>query len=426
MKPMKFLALSLAVFLLSGCAAPTENVAPTEPATTQVAPSVTPSAPLTTAVAKPSPVAEALPETFWPAAAGNASVYEIAELSPPDELLFRNVLGNAAAACCAQLAEFYKTYAQRRASMETMNEEEAGNLDSQMDFQITYLGHVRNLFPLEGGTHACMESEGVIFSEFLLLRGGEEMALGFAAPSGKPFAEMEIAVYIDGYPANAFLDFYPLTQGTDEQYAIYTVHRARGAQSSADESLVEVRLADANFVFRVRWDKAPPRYPETEEQAKNWLLEAEALRNAIPLSFVCVSLGDTSRTENGLTFELTELSAADDTIRVAFDVTAEANYDEVCEPRYNIREIRLIVGNTEYHIGRNLAVRRIMPTDFVLKAGETCSLCWEMELSVYIDELFGKQITLAFGTHAHASDGTGLNMDTPGEYAFLLKIDAAA
>jgi hypothetical protein len=347
---------------------------------------------------------EALPETFWPATTGSASVYEIAELSPPDELLFRNVLGNAAATCCVQLAEFYKTYAQRRASMEAMNEEEA----------------------VEGGTHACMESEGVIFSEFLLLRGGEEMALGFAAPLGKHFAEMKIAVYIDGYPANAFLDFYPLTQGTDEQYAIYTVHRARGVQSSADESLVEVRLANANFVFRVRWEKAPPLYPETEEQAKNWLLEAEALRNAIPLDFVCVSLGDTSRTENGLTFELTELSAAGYTIRVAFDVTAEANYDEVREPRYNITDIRLIAGVTEYHIGVNLAVRRVMPTDFALKAGETCSLCWEMELPVYVDKLLGKQITLAFGTHAHASDGTGLNTDTPREYAFLLKIDVAA
>ncbi len=411
------LLLSL-LLCLCACAGPAADVLSTNAPT----PDATLPAALPTKTAAATPVPE--PETVWPATARTRADYPIAPLCAPSELFFRNVFGNAAASIYAEIAAFHRDYAANRAKLETLGEEEAGALDSRMDFDITYLGHVRNAFSPEGGTHACMESRGIIFSECTAYQGGEMLALGFAGPGDADFSALDIAVFIDGYPADAYLDIYPLTQGADERYAIYTVRRISEYEALPDESLVEIRLGEANFAFRTRWDEWAPTFPATQEEAAAWLRESQAARETVPAKYVCVSVGETSQTEAGLTVALTEMAVTGYTLRVSGEITLEEGFDAAAEQRCDIYGIRLIIRGTQYEIGRTLFVRRVTHTDFTFEAGGTYSVCWEMEMPYHPGEVLGEEIKLCFEIPTHANErGNGGSQER--SYAFALKIVAA-
>lgn len=412
------LLLSL-LLCLCACAGPAADVLSTNAPT----PDATLPAALPTKTAAATPVPE--PETVWPATARTRADYPIAPLCAPSELFFRNVFGNAHATIEAQIEEYERMYDARRAEMENMTEEEAGALDSRMDFEITYLRSVRNAFSSEEGTHACMESCGIILSEGVLYQGGERFTFGFAAPGDTDFSALDIAVFIDGYPTAAYPAGYPLTQGENERYAIYTVRRIRDYAPMPETSLVEVRLGTANFVFRTGWRAWEPSFPQTQEQAREWLDEARALREAIPVNYACVSVGETNQTFDGLTFTLTGVSLEDYMLRVSGEITLEEGFDAAAEPGCDIFGIRLRIRGTQYEIGSTLFVRRVTPTDFIFGTDETYPTCWEMELPFHPNEILGEEIALAFEMPTRYANKT---QSVPAEdrgYSFRLKIGAA-
>jgi len=406
------LMICLALLFLAGCAASQNSdgqtiepyVTPDPVVSFAPAPSQTPvitdaPAPPRTTVTVLSPTMELSPttETVWPVTLEAPFDPVVYPLSAPDALLFRNVFGNAAATIYAEVADFYRTYAQREAGLEDMDIEEAGQIDTEMDGHVTIYASIMNLFSPKGGTHACMESGDIIFSECTMMQGGLTLLLGFASDEYF-FSKGDIQVYYDGYPMNAGLNAYPLEQGKREQYAIYTVTRTRSAASLPKESLVEIRFDGANFVFRTGWESWEPTFPQTETEAEAWLLEAQALRQAIPAGYSCHSLGDISQTVDDLTFTITNFTVRANELRIYGDVTAGAGFDLTKETRGCIRHIGLLIGGHWYGEDRekSLGLRAVMEMGFDLAPNKTSSTCWEMILPFHASELVNEEIVLEF------------------------------
>lgn len=423
---VRLLAICLAVTLLAGCAAPLDveahspepaaiNTTPALPETLQPSPT-----PQSTAVSEaPAPHTPApttpLPETAWPAAMEDDPELSIAPLSAPDGRKFRNVFGNAAAAIYAEFAAFVRE--------DAAGEGEAGEDDTYSDFLWTYYSFIAKRFLPQGGTRACMESEGIIFSDCVLHRGGEEMMLGFAAPGKTPFSQREIKVYYDGYPEDVFLDTYPLEQDKNEQYGIYTVMLSRSRTGLPEESLVEIRLDDANFVFRTRWDSWAPTFPQTDEEAEEWLLEAQALREALPAGYACRSVGDTKTTVDGLTFALTELTVKGNILRVAGDFILEEGFDAALEQHSDLSDIRLVIRGKAHHVGVDLSVTRVLPTWFTFGEERVYSACWEMGMPYHANEILNEEIQLCFEMPTQRQDALEIGDWRPRSYAFALKFE---
>lgn len=394
------LIIGLALLVLAGCAAPQNSGRQTlEPFITPDAAVPAAPAPPQTAVTVLTPSAKTSPgpETVWPVTLEAPFDPAVYPLSAPDELLFGNVFGNAAATIYAEAADFYRTYAQRKAGLASMDTEEAGQIDTQMDGHVTIYASIMNLFSPKGGTHACMRSGDIIFSECAMMQGGLTLLLGFASDE-HPFSKGDIQVYYDGYPMEAGLNAYPLEQGKREQYAIYTVTRTRSAASLPEESLVEIRFNGANFVFRTGWNSWEPTFPQAEAEAEAWLLEAQALREAVPAGYSCHSLGDISRTVDGLTFTITNFTVSANKLRIYGDIAAEDGFDSSTQIRGDISQTGLLIGGHWYGEDREmrLGVRAVMEMGFDLMPNKTSSTCWEITLPFHASELVGEEIVLAF------------------------------
>lgn len=432
-----FLMICLALLFLAGCAASQNlggqtmepyimpgTVVPTAPSQTPVI-SVTPALPQTAVtISTPSVEISPEPETVWPVTPEAPFDPVVYPLSAPDELLFRNVFGNAAATIYAEVADFYRTYAQRKAGLEGMDIEEAGMIDTEMDGHVTIYASIMNLFSPKGGTHACMESGDIIFSECTMMQCGLTLLLGFAS-SEYSFSKGDIQVYYDGYPMEVTLDEYPLEQGASEQYAIYSVTRTRSSASLPEESLVEIRFDEANFVFRTGWNSWEPTFPQTEAEAEAWLLEAQALREAVPAGYSCHSLGDISQTVDDLTFTITNFTINANELRICGDVMAGAGLDSAKVFRGLISRIGLLIGGHWYGEDREmrLGVHALMEMGFDLMPNKTCSTCWEMTLPFHASEILNEEIVLTFTIPTQDENLVWQEAKDGRNFKFTFKID---